>query len=137
MLWHNFLFRIITPISCDLEPCIQVLESLILLTILIDYSFLILYWNWVSFFRYVKLYGLKFSKEDHLAVINLLLSVLHIPDLDPWLTNRTACSIRDLLRKRDLLTRDDLHIEWRPLYELYEKLFYSPNEALGLVHYPK
>ena len=104
---------------------------------LIDYSFNSLLKLSFFFFRYVKLYGLKFSKEDHLAVINLLLSVLHIPDLDPWLTNRTACSIRELLRKRDLLTRDDLQIEWRPLYELYEKLFYSPNEALGLVHYPK
>ena len=83
------------------------------------------------------MYGLKFSKEDHVALLKLLFSVLHIPDLDPWLTNRTACSIRDLLRKRHLLKPEDLQIEWRPLYELYEKLFYSPNEALGLVHYPK
>ena len=37
VLWHNFLFRIITSISCDLEPCVQVPESWILLTILTDY----------------------------------------------------------------------------------------------------
>ena len=60
-------------------------------------------YNLFLFYRYVKMYGLKFSKEDHVAVVKLLFSVLHIPDLDPWLTNRTACSIRDLLRKRDLL----------------------------------
>ena len=39
VLWHNFLFRIIISISCDLEPCVQVPESWILLTILIDYYF--------------------------------------------------------------------------------------------------
>lgn len=85
----------------------------------------------------MKLYGLKFSKDDHINLIKLLMTVLLMPDSDPWLINRTAGNLISLLKRRELLTPDDLKIQWRPLYELYEKLFYSPYEAMGMVHYPK
>ena len=88
-------------------------------------------------YRYLKLYGFKFSKEDHIAIIKLLMSVLFMPELDPWLTNRTLGSLINLMRRKELLERSDLEIDWRPLYELYEKLFYSPYEALGMIQYPK
>ena len=93
--------------------------------------------NILCIYRYIKFYGRKFSKEDHLAIIEMLFSVLYIPDLDPWLMNLTASTLITLLRKRDLLEPQDLKIEWRPLYELHEKLFFTPYEALGMVHYPK
>ena len=83
------------------------------------------------------MYGYKFSKEDHIALIRLLMSMLLIPELDPFLVNRTANVLITLMKKRELLTPTDIQIEWRPLYELYEKLFYSPYEALGMVHYPR
>ena len=66
----------------------------------------------------------------------MLFSVLYIPDLDPWLINRTASTLVKLLYKRDLLKPEDLQVEWRPLYEFYEKLFFTPYEALGMVQYP-
>jgi hypothetical protein len=40
------------------------------------------------------------------------------------------------LRKKELLTSDDLALEWRPLYDLYERIMYSQFEQLGMVHYP-
>ena len=83
------------------------------------------------------MYGYKFSKEDHVALVNLLMSVLITPDLDPFLINRTVNNLISLTKKKELLTPSDLQIEWRPLYELYEKLFYSQYEALGMLHYPR
>ena len=83
------------------------------------------------------MYGYKFSKEDHIELVNLLFSMLLSPELDPFLINRTANNLITLVKKRDLLTREDLQIEWKPLYELYERLFYTPYEALGMIHYPR
>ena len=83
------------------------------------------------------MYGYKFSKEDHIALIELLMSMLLSPELDPFLVNRTANVLITLTKKRELLTPQDIQIAWRPLYELYEKLFYTPYEALGMVHYPR
>lgn len=83
------------------------------------------------------MYGHKFTKEDHVMMIKLLFQVLFIPELDPWLVYRTASTLNVLLRRRKLLEPRDLEIKWRPLYELYEKLFYSPYEPLGMIHFPK
>ena len=47
-----------------------------------------------------------------------------------------AGALNSLLKKRDLLTRDDLVIEWRPLYQLYERLFHKNLESLGLIKLP-
>ncbi|XP_012728979.2 proteasome activator complex subunit 4B isoform X3 [Fundulus heteroclitus] len=41
-----------------------------------------------------------------------------------------------LLKKKELLSRDDLQLPWRPLYELYERIIYSKTEHLGLVWFP-
>ena len=91
----------------------------------------------IHYFRFLKMYGYKFSKEDHVALVNLLMSMLLTPELDPFLINRTVNNLISLMKKKELLTPSDLQIQWRPLYELYEKLFYSPYEALGMLHYPR
>ena len=80
---------------------------------------------------------MKFSKEDHISLIQLLMSVISMPDLDPWMVNRTATTLVTLLRKKDLLEPSDLTIHWKILYNLYERLFYSPHQALGMIQYPK
>ena len=42
-----------------------------------------------------------------------------------------------LLKKRELIGPEDgLTLEWRPIYEVYERLLYSKDEAMGMVHYP-
>ena len=87
--------------------------------------------------KYLKLYGFKFSKEDHVQLIKTLYAVLTMPDLDPWMTNRAASSLIGLLKRKELLTPEDLTLPWRPLYELYERFMYSPFEAMGMVQYPQ
>uniref|UniRef100_A0A182W0W9 Proteasome activator complex subunit 4 C-terminal domain-containing protein n=1 Tax=Anopheles minimus TaxID=112268 RepID=A0A182W0W9_9DIPT len=71
---------------------------------------------------YIKLYGMKFSKEDHVKFVKLLLEMLVIPKLDPDAINKISEAIFFLLRKREWLSTEDLQIEWRPLYELFHLL---------------
>lgn len=49
-------------------------------------------------FRYIKLYGLKFSKEDHIKFIKLLLALIQIPNLEPAKLNKFCIVLSQLLR---------------------------------------
>uniref|UniRef100_A0A182KE79 Uncharacterized protein n=1 Tax=Anopheles christyi TaxID=43041 RepID=A0A182KE79_9DIPT len=71
---------------------------------------------------YIKLYGMKFSKEDHVKFVELLLEMLVIPKIDPDAINKISEAIFFLLRKREWLSTEDLQIEWRPLYDLFHLL---------------
>lgn len=42
-----------------------------------------------------------------------------------------------LMRKRFLITSEDLTLDWRPLYETYERLLFSETESLGLRFVPE
>ncbi|KAI1295461.1 Proteasome activator complex subunit 4 [Halotydeus destructor] len=86
-----------------------------------------LYWIW-DLGKYIRLYGRFFSKEDHLYFIRLLYQVVTIPDLELTKVATYASVLTSLLKKRDLISRDELSLEWRPLYELYERTLYSTNE---------
>uniref|UniRef100_A0A182PCD4 Proteasome activator complex subunit 4 C-terminal domain-containing protein n=1 Tax=Anopheles epiroticus TaxID=199890 RepID=A0A182PCD4_9DIPT len=68
---------------------------------------------------YIKLYGMKFSKEDHVKFVKLLVEMLVIPKLDPDAINKISEAIFFLLRKREWLSTEDLQIDWRPLYDLF------------------
>jgi proteasome activator subunit 4 len=50
--------------------------------------------------------------------------------------NKAASALVSLLKKKDLLTRSDLSLPWRPLYDLYERLLFSPYEPLGMLQFP-
>ena len=41
-----------------------------------------------------------------------------------------------LMRKRELLSPEDLVVDWRQLYDLYERTVFSRFEQLGMMHYP-
>ena len=53
------------------------------------------------------------------------------------MVNKAANALIHLLRRRDLLKRDDLELDWRPLYRLYERFVFSPFGPLGLLRYPQ
>lgn len=55
-------------------------------------------YNGDFFFRYIKVYGLKFSKEDHIALIKLIFELLTIPDLEPTRVNKFATTLTLLLK---------------------------------------
>ena len=67
----------------------------------------------------------------------LLYSVITIPELEPHLVNHVGGALHSLLKKHELIRPDQLKLEWRPLYQLHERLLYSKNEALGLIKIPQ
>ncbi|XP_077865747.1 proteasome activator complex subunit 4-like [Saccoglossus kowalevskii] len=85
---------------------------------------------------YIRLYGRKFSKEDHLVFVKLMYELLTIPDLEFRLIQKFAHTLVTLLKKKALLSRDDLILPWRPLYKVVERVYYSHYEPLGLEWLP-
>uniref|UniRef100_A0A8C7ZN05 Proteasome activator complex subunit 4 n=1 Tax=Oryzias sinensis TaxID=183150 RepID=A0A8C7ZN05_9TELE len=98
-------------------------------------------WPGVAFwsrklFSFLKLYGRRFSKEDHILFIKLLYELVTLPNLEPNMMQCYARLLIQLLKKKELLSRDDLQLPWRPLYDLYERVIYSKTEHLGLIWFP-
>uniref|UniRef100_A0A672JH14 Proteasome activator subunit 4b n=1 Tax=Salarias fasciatus TaxID=181472 RepID=A0A672JH14_SALFA len=98
-------------------------------------------WPGVAFwsrklFSFLKLYGRRFSKEDHVLFIKLLYELVTLPSLEPHMMQGYARLLIQLLKKKELLSRDDLQLPWRPLYDLYERVAYSKTEHLGLIWFP-
>ncbi|KAG7492479.1 hypothetical protein MATL_G00015050 [Megalops atlanticus] len=85
---------------------------------------------------YIRLYGRKFSREDHVLFIKLLYELVTMPRLEISMMQGFARLLITLLKKKELLSRDDLELPWRPLYELYERILYSKTEHLGLNWFP-
>ncbi|XP_053495926.1 proteasome activator complex subunit 4B isoform X1 [Ictalurus furcatus] len=85
---------------------------------------------------YLRLNGRKFSKEDHVLFVKLLYELVTIPELEISMLQGFARLLINLLKKKELLSQDDLELPWRPLYELYEKILYSKTEHLGLNWFP-
>ncbi|KAJ7404837.1 hypothetical protein WISP_143263 [Willisornis vidua] len=90
----------------------------------------------VEFCRYIRLYGRKFSREDHVLFIKLLYELVTIPRLEISMMQGFARLLINLLKKKELLSRDDLELPWRPLYEMLERILYSKTEHLGLNWFP-
>jgi len=86
--------------------------------------------------RYMRFYNFHFPLEDHVTLVKLYFDFCMQPDLEPWLVNKSAAILVSLLRRRDLLTRQDLSLPWRPLYDLYERLLYSHHEPMGMLQLP-
>ncbi|CAG9839520.1 unnamed protein product [Diabrotica balteata] len=92
---------------------------------------------WTSrLMKYIKIYGMKFSKEDHIALIKLFYELVIIPDLEPTRINKCATTLIQLLKKKYLLTRDDLQLEWRPLYDLCVNVMEKSKTDIGMYRYP-
>uniref|UniRef100_A0A3B4AX17 Proteasome activator Blm10 mid region domain-containing protein n=1 Tax=Periophthalmus magnuspinnatus TaxID=409849 RepID=A0A3B4AX17_9GOBI len=87
-------------------------------------------------FSFLKLYGRRFSKDDHILFVKLLYKLVTLPNLEPYMMQTYARLLIQLLKKKELLSRDDLQLPWRPLYDLYEKVVYSKTEHLGLIWFP-
>lgn len=47
---------------------------------------------------YIKLYGLKFSKDDHIKFIKLILALIELPHLEPAKLNKLCIVLSQLLR---------------------------------------
>lgn len=80
--------------------------------------------------KYIRLYGRMFSKEDHIYFIDLLLQVIQIPEISASKLMTCSSLLTTLLKKRELLSRDDLEIDWRPLYQLFDDRIYSSKNIV-------
>ncbi|XP_039314531.1 proteasome activator complex subunit 4 isoform X3 [Solenopsis invicta] len=67
---------------------------------------------------YIELYGMKFSKEDHIAFVKLMYELVTIPNLDLNLINKFSDTLVLLLKKKKLISPDELELPWRPLYNM-------------------
>nr|CAD7425108.1 unnamed protein product [Timema monikensis] len=84
---------------------------------------------------YLKYYGLKFSKEDHIALIYLIYELVTIPDLEPYLVNKFGLLFIMLLKKRYLIPPKDLVLPWKPLFDLCERIMGSSTGSIGMYKY--
>jgi len=87
--------------------------------------------------QYLSLYGFNFTKMDHLKLIQLYLSMLSMKDLN--YSNVQICFDRlyDLLRKTNLITREELIIDWRILYHWGKLMFDNHDRTFGIAILPK
>jgi hypothetical protein len=108
--------------------------------------------------RFISFYGFHFTKIDHLKLIHFYLSILSINDLSCSSANicfellydlvrfvffsaqfrKTTTLMIIVFRKSNLITRDDLTIDWRHFYR-WAKLIYNNNhdKTYGLITLPK
>ncbi|XP_016892945.1 proteasome activator complex subunit 4A isoform X2 [Cynoglossus semilaevis] len=85
---------------------------------------------------YMRLYGRKFSKDDHVLFIKLLFELVTIPELEISMMQGLARLLINLLKKKELLSREDLELPWKPLYDLYDTILFSKTEHLSLNWFP-
>jgi len=69
--------------------------------------------------------------------VKLIYELISIPQLEPQFVRGFAHSLIHLLKKRELLSRADLVLPWRPLYNLIEKVKYSKERSFGLYRCPQ
>ncbi|PAV68602.1 hypothetical protein WR25_09442 [Diploscapter pachys] len=76
---------------------------------------------------YIHQYGLRFSKEEHVTLVKMYLCFIQKGSF--WRqTKRIIRFLTQLLDKYHFLSREDLIIDWRPLYELYIEIAYKNLE---------
>jgi proteasome activator subunit 4 len=81
---------------------------------------------------YIHEFGLFFTKTDHLNLINLYLKVMLTPDIDFSIVDMCLNTLTELLHKYDKISRDELIIEWKPIYKLYLKIRKVNNFSAAL-----
>ncbi|KAK0412054.1 hypothetical protein QR680_006010 [Steinernema hermaphroditum] len=86
--------------------------------------------------RYMGSYTLRFTKTDHINLIKLLYNVVTMKDCDFRLVKCSCRVLNNLLSRKELVSRDDLVLEWRPLYDLYVLVSYKNLEDDGLFLLP-
>ncbi|XP_012271997.1 proteasome activator complex subunit 4 isoform X2 [Orussus abietinus] len=78
---------------------------------------------------------MKFSKEDHILFIKLMYELLTIPNLEPFLVNKFGSSLILLLKKKELISPEELELPWRPLYNLMHSIICKRHAPQSLHRY--
>lgn len=86
----------------------------------------------------MSLYGLAFTKEDHIYFVRLQYElIVSKKSMDLYHVAYASQCFAKLMRKRFIISNEELQLDWRPLYETYERLLYSETETLGLRFVPE
>lgn len=86
--------------------------------------------------KFINFYGRRFTKRDHIRMIELLYSVLITDKLDFSIVQVISNVLSLLLCRKNLITRNDLVLQWRPLYRLYYEIAYKNLEEEGIFLLP-
>jgi proteasome activator subunit 4 len=87
--------------------------------------------------EFINIYGKRFTKQDHINLVKLLYDVFVIKGLDFRVVRMVATAINTLLSRKMLITREDLKVEWRPLFDLYREIAFKNLEEEGLILFPE
>jgi proteasome activator subunit 4 len=116
--------RHLMRIKASLAKCIQLDQETV--------------YEWfVDLERYIHLYGLAFSKEDHIYFVRLQYELIVSKNMDLYYIALVARCFSKLMHKRFLIKSDELQFDWRKFYEAYERLLFSETESLGLRFVPE
>lgn len=87
----------------------------------------------VNIHKYIALYGLHFNKEDHIFIIKILYGLFTTPNMDPLLLDEIAKVLVTVLKKKYLLSRKDLQLDWKPLFDVYKHYEDSSGAMRGMI----
>lgn len=85
-----------------------------------------------NLYVYINMYGKDFSKEDHILLIKLYYELAIIPDLEPNALLSFFRALELLLKKIELIPQDDLELDWRPLYDQWERTVENKISRYGM-----
>ncbi|XP_046617317.1 proteasome activator complex subunit 4-like [Neodiprion virginianus] len=85
--------------------------------------------------KYIKIYGMKFSKEDHILLVKLMYELITIPNLEPHKVAEFGATLIILLKKKELISPEELELPWKPLYDLTYRIMATGETALGMYRY--
>ena len=91
---------------------------------------------WVSrLCLYIKIYGMKFSKEDHIIFVKLMYELVTIPKLEPYLVSTFSFTLILLLEKKGLISPNEMELPWKPLYNLCRRIEKSRESSLEMYRF--
>ncbi|KAF7632271.1 hypothetical protein Mgra_00008341 [Meloidogyne graminicola] len=121
VLWHHKLLPYQGELEEEADYYFSAVKSGIAYSVLMrDSKPSLIIWVY-ELDRFIKLHSFRFTKQDHINLLNLLYNTLIMKNLDL----RVA-----------LLSSDDVQFNWRPLYDLYVQVAYKNLEEDGVFLIP-